>query len=96
MVNATYADCLAAETWFNEAKPRADETSWELYKRFDPSGSRQMNQGHFYSLLPRSWRGMQNYQMVNATYADCVAIELAFGAVTPRTMRDFVVKAIAS
>ena len=96
MVNATYADCLAAETWFNEAKPSVEGTSWELYKRFDPSGSRQMNQGHFYSLLPRSWRGMQNYQMVNATYADCVAIELAFGAVTPRTMRDFVVKAIAS
>ncbi len=82
-VDATYADCLAAEVWFKETTPNKTETTWELYKRLDPSGARQMNQGHFYSLLPRSWRGMQNYQKVDATYADCLAAEVWFKEATP-------------
>ncbi|NLF24332.1 MAG: hypothetical protein GX589_01565, partial [Deltaproteobacteria bacterium] len=82
-INATYEDCLAAERWFDSVTPLEGETTWELYKRYDPDGSRAMNQGNFYSLLPRVWRDMPQYQCINAPYTDCLAAEKWFDSITP-------------
>ena len=73
MINARYKDCVAIEKWFSETSTIEGETSWELYKRYDPLGSRAMNQGSFYSLLSRSWRDQHSYRYINQPHSECVA-----------------------
>jgi hypothetical protein len=33
-----------------------------------------MNQGHFFSLLPKDWRERVNYHYIKASYNECLAI----------------------
>jgi hypothetical protein len=61
-------------------QPLPGETSWELYKRYDSDGKLAMHQGHFYTLLPRAWREMEQYRLINTTYAACKGAEAWFEA----------------
>jgi hypothetical protein len=70
-ISASYEDCVKAERWFVDNKPVDSETTWELYKRFDPKEERAMNQASFYSLLPREWKESGQYRYVNVTYQSC-------------------------
>ena len=72
---ASYQDCTAAEKWFTSITPIPGETTWKLYKRYDPDGVRAMHQGHFYSLLPKEWREVSQYLLVKATYRACLAVD---------------------
>ena len=72
-INAPYKDCKAAEEWFKKNEIKEGETTWELYQRYDPEGSRAMHQGSFYSLLPAKWK--ESYEKIDATYKDCKANE---------------------
>jgi uncharacterized protein YjeT (DUF2065 family) len=74
-INASQQDCVTAEKWFAGTKPIAGETTWELYKRYDPEGTRAMNQGQFYSLMPKAWREKEQYLRVRATYRACQAVD---------------------
>jgi hypothetical protein len=74
-MNGRYEDCVAVEQWFKDNFPIKDETTWELYKRYDSDGSRKMNQGHFYSLLPVTWRQAADYPIVQAPHSECLALE---------------------
>ncbi|MDP2690848.1 MAG: hypothetical protein Q8O95_00370, partial [bacterium] len=60
-MNATYEDCSQLEEWFKDKDAKAYLTqtqgsTWELYKEYDPKGTRKMHQGQFYTLLPKSWK----------------------------------------
>ena len=75
VMQGRYEDCVAVEQWFKDNSPIKGETTWELYKRYDADGSRKMNQAQFYSLLPKEWRELEQYQVMNGRYEDCVAVE---------------------
>jgi uncharacterized protein YneR len=82
-MNGRYEDCVAVEKWFKDKSPLKNETTWELYKRYDSDGSRKMHQGHFYSLLPKVWRELEQYQKMDGRYEDCIAVEKWFKDKSP-------------
>ena len=82
-IDVPHQDCIKAENWFAGTKPLAGETTWELYKRYDPDGSRAMNQAQFYSLLPKEWRENEHYHRTDCSYQDCISAEEWFAAMTP-------------
>jgi hypothetical protein len=75
VMQGRYEDCIAAEQWFISNSPIKNETTWELYKRYDDDGSRKMNQRHFYSRLPATWRQETSYFLIEVSYSECVALE---------------------
>ncbi|MDP2690865.1 MAG: hypothetical protein Q8O95_00465, partial [bacterium] len=82
-MNATYEDCSQLEEWFKDKDAKAYLTqtqgsTWELYKAYDPKGTRKMNQGHFYTLLPKEWKEASNglkFMVVSHTYEQCLSWE---------------------
>ena len=80
-VMVTLKDLTVARLWFSGNAPLRGETTWELYKRYDPEGERAMHLGHFYTVLPKSWRelagegGAAQYQYIGVPYKDCKALE---------------------
>ena len=68
-------DLTITRLWFAHNSPVPEETTWELYKRFDPNGTRKMHQGQFFSLLPKDWRDLGQYKHNNSTYEECLQAE---------------------
>ena len=69
-IDAPYEDCASIESWLSDKQPNTSETLWDLYKRFDPQGTRKMHLGHFYTVLPPSWKSQ--YKHIDAPYEDCL------------------------
>jgi hypothetical protein len=82
-VHVSFDDCKRADEWFRKNTPIKGETTWELYRRYDPKGERAMHQGHFHSLLPKSWRGLSHYACIHLPYADCAQAERWFRSSKP-------------
>jgi hypothetical protein len=74
-MSGRYEDCVAVEKWFTNNSPIENETTWELYKRYDSDGSRKMHQAQFYSLLPVTWRQEGNFIYIQAPHSECLALE---------------------
>jgi hypothetical protein len=85
-INASYEDCQKAEEWFNIKESDEEETSWELYKKYDPEGKRKMHLAHFYSLMPKDWRKLNNYICIHASYEECLNAEKNYNKITPQIM----------